>query len=47
MWFAVEDYPKGVKKIIMAGVPIIASMAAPLFSGIECAKKYGLTLAGL
>jgi len=35
-----------VKKIIMAGVPIIASMAAPLFSSIECAKKYGLTLAG-
>ncbi len=35
-----------VAKIVRANIPIIATMAAPLSSGIKCAKKYGVTLAG-
>jgi len=35
-----------VAKIIRANIPIIATMAAPLFSGVKHAKKYDLTLVG-
>lgn len=35
-----------VIKVARAGIPIIASRAAPISSGIECAEKTGITLIG-
>lgn len=35
-----------VRKIVMAGIPILASIGAPLLSGVLFARKYGVTLIG-